>query len=555
MPEDKQSTPVIRAIDFRSAFPFTHIFRAFRVAAHPSKLILALVAILFIYVAGRAMDWVWPTSYRAVSGEIGWFERSAAGRGEFSESVRSQRELAQQMFDRSRRSALAFAPEALPGVFDKAKPEDLSFRDIKRITLARRDLAIKNAKDDFAKLQSPTGTDHVDLRNSIAKAYRDASGDVENAAVNKGRGLFATFLDYQLTQVDRVSSGVVRVDFFAESGVFASLYRLVFIAPAWAITKHPVFFVFLLALTLAVWALFGGAISRIASVEVARDEKISIRQALRFSTGKFLSFATAPLLPVLIFFAFGFLLSLAGLLLNLPFLGPIVVGAGFVVVLAMGVLLICVILGSVGGFGLMYPTIATEGSDSFDAISRSFSYVFARPWRLGFYTFVALVHMAVTYFFLRVLLWGAMLIAHGFTNLFVFRRSGDQTHVLESMWPAPVNLGQLSYSVDNLALSTGETIGAFFIACWVYLFLALLGAFVVSLFISSNTIIYYLMRFEVDATELDDVYLEPTDDEYDDLPESPPTPTPIQTPTPTPTPTPIPIPTPAPAAAAPSPII
>ena len=37
--------------------------------------------------------------------------------------------------------------------------------------------------------------------------------------------------------------------------------------------------------------------------------------------------------------------------------------------------------GTVGGFGLMYPTVAVEGSDSFDAISRSFSYVFARPWR------------------------------------------------------------------------------------------------------------------------------------------------------------------------------
>ena len=38
-----------------------------------------------------------------------------------------------------------------------------------------------------------------------------------------------------------------------------------------------------------------------------------------------------------------------------------------------------ILLGLTGGFNLMYPTIAVEGSDSFDAISRSFSYVYARP--------------------------------------------------------------------------------------------------------------------------------------------------------------------------------
>ena len=34
---------VIRGINWRETFPFTQIFRAFRVAIHPTKLILALV--------------------------------------------------------------------------------------------------------------------------------------------------------------------------------------------------------------------------------------------------------------------------------------------------------------------------------------------------------------------------------------------------------------------------------------------------------------------------------------------------------------------------------
>ncbi len=51
---------------------------------------------------------------------------------------------------------------------------------------------------------------------------------------------------------------------------------------------------------------------------------------------------------------------------------------------------------------------------------------------------------------------------------------------------------------------------------WNYLVIGLIGAFAISFYFSSNTIIYYLMRREVDATELDDVYVEETDDDVED---------------------------------------
>jgi hypothetical protein len=41
----------------------------------------------------------------------------------------------------------------------------------------------------------------------------------------------------------------------------------------------------------------------------------------------------------------------------------------------------------------------------------------------------------------------------------------------------------------------------------------LLGAFAISFYFSANSIIYFLMRREVDATELDDVHLEESDDD------------------------------------------
>ena len=44
----------------------------------------------------------------------------------------------------------------------------------------------------------------------------------------------------------------------------------------------------------------------------------------------------------------------------------------------------------------------------------------------------------------------------------------------------------------------------------------MLGAFAISFYFTANTIIYYLMRHEVDATELDDVYLEQSEEDFAD---------------------------------------
>ena len=52
----------IRAINWREVFPFTHIFRAFRIAIHPSKLVLGLLLILSLYAGGRVLDAVWPSA-------------------------------------------------------------------------------------------------------------------------------------------------------------------------------------------------------------------------------------------------------------------------------------------------------------------------------------------------------------------------------------------------------------------------------------------------------------------------------------------------------------
>ncbi len=205
---------------------------------------------------------------------------------------------------------------------------------------------------------------------------------------------------------------MIGFDFFGRTGVFASLYRLLWLGPIWAFSQHTLYASLLAIWSLAVLAIFGGAVARSAAVQVARDEKISLRSALRFSSGKFVSFLSAPLIPVIVIVLLGLVAALAALAMSLigliPGLGWLAdIGLGLLVPIALvaGVLIALTFIGLIGGVSLMYPTIAAEGTDSFDAISRSFSYLFARPWRLAWYAVVALVYGVVTFLAVRLFLW------------------------------------------------------------------------------------------------------------------------------------------------------
>jgi hypothetical protein len=179
-----------------------------------------------------------------------------------------------------------------------------------------------------------------------------------------------------------------------------------------------------------------------------------------------------------------------------------------------------VLLGTFGGFNLMYPTIAVEGSDSFDAISRSFSYVYARPWRMIFYTLVAVIYGALCYLFVRLFIWMMLALTHQFVDIGHFADAPSTEPLWQTMWSGPHQ--RLSYDIDFLTLRGDQDVAAALVAFWVYLVVGMLGAFLISFYFSANTIIYYLMRREVDATEPDDVYLEQSDEDFGEpMPHSP----------------------------------
>ena len=511
----------LRHVDWPAAFPFVHLFKGFRVAVHPSKLILALAGVLLLYTGGRALDGLWPDRHQAVPNEAAAFDAhltgaaDAAGRGADLPPDAGAPSRFAEVRDaaRAQRDARALALRREAALFRNAEIEQVDLGDAIDLIRNDRNISIEAANAAYAAAPNVPGAE-ARRDAAVAGAFDAAAARAREVDALRGKGLFIEFYQYEVAALESALTGLLRLEILGPAGFLSGLYRFLVVGPLWAFSQHPLYFTLLSLWALVLLAVFGGAITRIACVQVARDEKISLRSALRFSTSKFVSFASAPLIPLLIVAVVGLAIAAAGALGNIPVVGEIVVAVAFILALLGGFLIALVLIGLVGGFTLMYPTVAAEGTDSFDAISRSFSYVYAKPWRLGFLAVVAMAYAAATYLFVRLFLWLVLVCSHTAAGLFIFRDVAGGRNLLSALWPAPPSFTRLSYDIPFINLTTSQDIAAGILAFWVYLVIALLAAYAASLYFSLGTIIYYLMRREVDATELEEVYLDPADEEY-----------------------------------------
>jgi len=239
----------------------------------------------------------------------------------------------------------------------------------------------------------------------------------------------------------------------------------------------------------AVWAFFGAAICRTAAVRLAADEQIGVGAALRYASRKWPAYFAAPLLPVGgVLLATIAVLVLGWIMQFNP--GLVLAGALWWLVLVAGFLMAVLQLGLLSGWPLMWAAISTEGTDSFDALSRSYAYVFQRPLRYLFYIVVA-----------AVIGWLGWLLVKNFAAGVIWL----------GYWAAGWGCGQ-----DTIAsilhpgdeLSDVGRIGAGMIRFWTGCVKLLAVGYLFSYFWSASASVYFLLRRDVDATEMDEVFLD-----------------------------------------------
>jgi hypothetical protein len=543
---------LVAGIRWPSAFEFTYLFRGFRMAMDPNKLVIALLAIVAIYTGGRFFDGVWGP--RVYKDEIESFQEQRASeylqqRDEKTDD--QKRDLAGRLSDAAAHdSSIQLSQEQVDSLSDSPRS-------------AERILRHAYIRDFQKNTEGKTTRERADAAEQLKSTMLDMHEKV-------GTGIFDSFMTYEIQQFDSLIENTltfVRITPMHTDGgsgdqnqaisgglfsnnpdriwrsdtVLGCVANMTITAPRWLITGtepmqwHPpeadagtwkgwsqvwffhrlpylaTLFV-LLAFWLVVMAFSGAMLCRLSALQFAGSEDLGIGQIFKFARAKLPAFITAPLLPLLIIVVLGAMLSLGGVVGSIPYVGEILLGIFFCLFLAGAFIMTLVLLGVIGGFNLMYPTIAVEGSDAFDACSRSWAYVYGAPWRLILYTVISLVYGIIPLLFVSFAAYLVLALSHTFVGFGTDLFGAAHGHFnglpkLETLWPSP-KLNQLHQPINWWAMNWSEWLGSVFLHFWVFIVITLVGAYGVSLHYSIHTILYFLLRRAVEGQSINDVYKE-----------------------------------------------
>ncbi|MEX0613948.1 MAG: hypothetical protein WD738_08020 [Pirellulales bacterium] len=289
----------------------------------------------------------------------------------------------------------------------------------------------------------------------------------------------------------------------------------------------PIGFLFLLLCCvweLLVWGVAAGAITRIAALKFTRDEAPGPLAALKQAARKLPSYSLPPLVALAGAAVFAVQLALVGVLMRLDLLA-FVFAILWPFVLLLGLLMAVLLLGAVVGWPLMWSTVSVEGTDAFDALSRSYAYTYHRPLRLLCYVLFAAVLAVVSMFVVK--LFAASAIALGDWSV---DWGLDRATMREVVWSDAMRLeiaGAPSVSEFPPPEAPDEIIGpdelddepgalrswarraVYF---WKSLVAALAAGYQAGFLWVSAVGVYLLLRRDIDGVQLNEVYVDQADE-------------------------------------------
>jgi hypothetical protein len=244
---------------------------------------------------------------------------------------------------------------------------------------------------------------------------------------------------------------------------------------------------------LMIWSFFGAAISRVAAVELAVGERIGWAASLRWARRKWLAYFASPVVPMIGVTLISLPIALLGLLMRSNFFVG-VAGIVWPLVLFAAFLMTLLLVGVLLGWPLMWATVSVEGTDSFDALSRTYAYVFQKPLRYAVYIAIAVIIGLLGWF-----------VVENFAAAVIWLASW------EAGWGSGAARmeGLRNYTGDSWLANGGAALILFWNGC---IKLLALG-YVFSYFGVSSTAIYYQLRRDVDARETDEVFLDADESE------------------------------------------
>jgi hypothetical protein len=213
-----------------------------------------------------------------------------------------------------------------------------------------------------------------------------------------------------------------------------------------------------------VWGLAGGALARSSLLELARKGRPGHLGPVPFAVRFAFTLITTPLYPLMGASVFAAGCAGFGLLYWLPLgIGPVLSRALFFIPLVLGLGMAVLLIGMLAIWPLIHASVAAEGEDALDALSRSLSYLNQRTGEFAGYVILAWLIGIPCLIGVDVLVWGVPQLATWGAGLAA---------------PSPVRLPPFWGGVVRLLAHA-----------WVY-----------SYFWTAASILYVLLRFDVDGT-------------------------------------------------------
>jgi hypothetical protein len=569
MAEDKLET---RELSWRQLFPWTEIFRGFEIALDHNKLILAALGILVMAAGWWLLSVGFTANERATPPEFpGNYGASEKGYEDF------RRDLVHwNLMHEAAGLAKSDAPPPRYEVKDIAETYDeyRLFKPLDSLNLTGGQQAVDaflKQLNQMAEKGEPA-KDAADalppLKPEAARKFRARANQYARLGRVKpaGRLMIGPWYEDRGPNPYLLLTGQAGIPW--EPGHFWEWFLRdqvpVMIEPLVKFVRPVIYFFspgadfysrcYFLAVTLwtlVTWSIFGGAITRIAIVQLARNEPIGMVQAIMYALRRFVSYVTAPLLPVVVVLFLLIVLVVFGWLGWVPYVGPpVVYGIFWPIPLVCGFVMAVLLVGGLIGWPFMVSLVSAQSSDSWEAASRAYQYVYQRAWHIAWYAIVAICYGAVLVFFigfmgsLTVYLakWGVSQApglsysgrdpsflfvwaptSFGWRELLLEGTQVDGRNVVEERGTRSTSGSQTggvsrwdridpsAYQDFVSSLSWDRKAGAVLVTVWLWVFfLAILG-FGYSYFWSAVTIILLLLRRGFDTEDLDEIYLDEED--------------------------------------------
>ena len=290
--------------------------------------------------------------------------------------------------------------------------------------------------------------------------------------------------------------------------------RMALLGVWWLVRAHWCFALLFAVGAILIWSLCGGALCRSTAMQFARNERLEVNEAISFARRNLLGgFALAPCIPILLMLFTLLMLALGGAVLRIPLLGDAIGGVMFGLALCGGFVIGLLFIGLLVGGSFFWPAVAAEGQDAYDAFARGLSYAFSKPWKTVLYGVIGVLYAGVCWSVVRLFAAGVLdvtrrAVAFGTSPFGWWNRGTEEAPAskLSVLWPT--GHGGLHAWPAWDSLSWYECISAALIGLWVLLVVGLVWSFLLSFYFSGSTIVYFLLRRDVDMTDIGDVHLD-----------------------------------------------